>query len=163
MELEKKHQHHHFHRHSQKHKHKQKHKRKDYKRSNVKHDKSKLCLDARSKRPSVDSSESGSPPSVEVIVVSSDTSASPVSNTFQNGSTRNRLTKLQRNKSKSRTRLQSDLDLFLKERELFKVTGVCERAQEILKRAHEIVPVRWVNMWAVDRVPFNFTEETFEN
>ena len=47
-------------------------------------------------------------------------------------------------------------DLFLKERELPKETGVCERAQAILKRTHEIVRVRWENMQcvtAVDRVP----------
>ena len=117
VELEKKHQHHHYHRHSHKHKHKHKHKRKDSKRPNMKHDKSKLCRDANhlnndldqswSKHPFVDSSESGSHP-VEVIVVSSDTSASPVSSTFQNGSTRNVVTKLQRKKSRSRSRSQSE-------------------------------------------------------
>ena len=46
--------------------------------------------------------------SVEVIVVSSDTSASPVSSTVQNGSTRNDVTKLQRKKSRSRSRSQSE-------------------------------------------------------
>ena len=53
VELEKKHQHHHYHRHSHKHKykHKHKHKRKDSKRSNVKHDKSKLSRDANHLRP----------------------------------------------------------------------------------------------------------------
>ena len=45
---------------------------------------------------------------VEVIVVSSDTSASPVSSTVQNGSIRNDLTKCQRKKSRSRSRSQSE-------------------------------------------------------
>ena len=167
VELEKKHQHHHYHRHSHKHKHKHKHKdkRKDCKRSNVKHDKSKLSRDANhlnndldqswSKHPSIDSSESGSHP-VEVIVVSSDTSASPVSSTVQNGSTRNDVTKLQRRKSRSRSRSQYESRSVIQERELPKETGVCERAQAIQKRAHEIVRVRWENMqcmMAVDRVP----------
>ena len=90
--------------------------------------------------------------SVEVIVVSSDTSASPVSSTVQNGSTRSDVTKCQRKKSRSRSRFQSESRSVSKGKRIVqddKVTGDCERAQEI-------VPVQWENiqcMTAVDRVP----------
>ena len=90
--------------------------------------------------------------SVEVIVVSSDTSASPVSSNVQNGSTPNDVTKCQRKKSRSRLRFQSESQSVSKGKRIVqdnKVTGDCERAQEI-------VPVRWENiqcMTVIDRVP----------
>ncbi|PFX16165.1 E3 ubiquitin-protein ligase Topors [Stylophora pistillata] len=112
----KKHQHHHYHRHSHKHKHKHKHKRKEPKRSNDKSNRSKLFGDTNtvewgsapsfSTRPSVYSSEFCSPPP-EFIVVSSDTSASPVTPTVRPGSACNNPTQFQRRKGGSRSHSNS--------------------------------------------------------
>lgn len=124
VETENKHQYHHYHRNS----HKHKHERKESKRSSEKRDRGKLCGDTNhvdnglgpscSTNLSIVSSEFCSSPQ-EFIVISSDTSTSPVSSTVRPGPSCNDATQFQRRKEGSGSRSKSGLRLLSKGRGVF--------------------------------------------
>ena len=124
VETENKHQYHHYHRNS----HKHKHKRKESKRSSEKRDRGKLCGDTNhvdnglgpscSTNLSIVSSEFCSSPQ-EFIVISSDTSTSPVSSTVRPGPSCNDATQFQRRKEGSGSWSKSGLRLLSKGRGVF--------------------------------------------
>lgn len=124
VETENKHQYHHYHRNS----HKHKHKRKESKRSSEKRDRGKLCGDTNhvdnglgpscSTNLSIVSSEFCSSPQ-EFIVISSDTSTSPVSSTVRPGPSCNDATQFQRREEGSGSRSKSGLRLLSKGRGVF--------------------------------------------
>lgn len=124
VETENKHQYHNYHRNS----HKHKHKRKESKRSSEKRDRGKLCGDTNhvdnglvpscSTNLSIVSSEFCSSPQ-EFIVISSDTSTSPVSSTVRPGPSCNDATQFQRRKEGSESRSKSGLRLLSKGRGVF--------------------------------------------
>lgn len=124
VETENKHQYHHYHRNS----HKHKHKRKESKRSSEKRDRGTLCGDTNhvdnglgpscSTNLSIVSSEFCSSPQ-EFIVISSDTSTSPVSSIVRPGPSCNDATQFQRRKEGSGSRSKSGLRLLSKGRGVF--------------------------------------------
>ena len=147
VETENKHQYHHYHRNS----HKHKHKRKESKRSSEKWDRGKLCGDTNhvdnglgpssSTNLSIVSSEFCSSPQ-EFIVISRDTSTSPVSSIVRPGPSCNDATQFQRRKEGSGSRSKSGLRLLSKGREFFKKTNLREVTLLMLKRAQGIVHFR---------------------
>ena len=147
VETENKHQYHHYHRNS----HKHKHKRKESKRSSEKRDRGKLCGDTNhvgnglgpscSTNLSIVSSEFCSSPQ-EFIVISRDTSTSPVSSIVRPGPSCNDATQFQRRKEGSGSRSKSGLRLLSKGREFFKKTNLREVTLLMLKRAQGIVHFR---------------------